>query len=145
MRVLGYVGTLVVITFITMHLFYSNTNVYVPPSNLTARLSSMDTTLFNITEQKIPYTSLYENEPTLNNVVFNIAHGLIYGIFVEVNTLIPVGVHIASGEHSSLLYKLAVFCLLLYFVFLIPIILKSAIALYFFIQEKRKSKTKWYH
>jgi len=144
MKAFSYLTLAIIFVFITMHIYYSNATTPRGPEEILSNLSIQDR-LFNITENTIPYTNLYAEEPTLTNVMFNVVHGMFYGIVVEMNTLIPVSVHIASGQYSSLLFKLILAYVCLYLLFLIPIILKASVALYFFIKEKKKLKEKWYH
>lgn len=144
MRFLGYLTIAVMLIFITMHIYYSESISPREPLDLLSNLTIHDE-LFNITKNTIPYTNLYKEEPNLRNIILNLVHGVFYGFLVEINTLLPISIYIASGKYSNLLFKLVIVYICFYFLFLIPLIIKALIALYFFIREKRKDKVKWYH
>lgn len=130
--------------FLSMYLFYDNTDTYIEPSNITKQLN-ISPILFNITEENFQYTDLYNTEPNIHNVMFNILHGIIYSIIIEVNTLIPVTIYIASGESNLLLMKIIIVYFLIMSLFLIIPIIKSIISIYFFIKERKKYNEKWWY
>lgn len=57
------------------------------------KLQPVEETLFNLTEN-IHYSSMYAEEGNMSTAILNIAHGFVYGIIVEMNTLMPLVVHI---------------------------------------------------
>ena len=134
----------VIIIFATLLLYYSAEGNQKEPEEIISSMTIHETT-FNITKNVVGYTNLYEEEITMKKVIFNIVHPIAYGVIVEINTLIPLAVYVASGSYATLLMKLILLWILLQLFFLIPTILKASIALYFFIKEKKRTKEKWWH
>jgi hypothetical protein len=124
-------------------LYYTNEQA-APPEVILQNMSSngVEEKTFNITENIIPYTSLYSGEITPMKVVYNIINAIAYPMIVTINTAIPLIVYTASGSMNGVLFKLAIIGLILYFMILIPTIFKFIFILWFFIKEKRQSKTK---
>ncbi len=138
------VNWLVITIFATLFIYYSEEGSQRTPEEILNNMAIHETT-FDITKNVLGYTNLYEEEITMKRVVFNIAHPVIYGVIVEINTLIPLAVYIASGSYATLLMKLILLWILFQMFFLIPNIIKASIALYFFIKEKRRTKERWWH
>jgi len=132
----------VLIMFTTMTLYYSNGGD-VDPKNLLNNLTSIESGLQNVTEERMPYTSFYTEEVTMKGVIFNIAHGMIYNLFVIMNTMIPVSVYVASGSYAAMIMKLILVYVIFMSLFLILSLLKGSIAIWFFVREKRKNKERW--
>ena len=130
--------------FAVLFIFFSNNNIDITPEEVRNNLTSIDETLFNITENTIRYTNLYEEEPTVKNVVFNIAHGFVYGIVVDINTMLPIAVETAGGKYAATIMKFVLLYIVIMLIVSLPRIVTMVIALAFFISEKRKSKTKFY-
>ena len=134
----------VIIIFTVLFIYYSAEGKQKTPEELLNNMTIHETT-FNLTENVLGYTNLYEEEITMKRVVFNIAHPILYSAIVEINTLIPLAVYVASGSYTTLLMKLILLWILLQLFFLIPQIIKASIAIYFFIKEKKRTKEKWWH
>ena len=144
MKVGGLVNWFVIILFSVIFIYYSAEGDHKEPGELLSNMSVHETT-FNLTENVLGYTNLYEEEITMKKVVFNIAHPILYGVIVEINTLIPLAIYVASGSYATLLMKLMLLWILLQVFFIIPQIIKASIAIYFFIKEKKRTKEKWWH
>lgn len=138
------VNWLVIILFATFFIYYSAEGNQREPKEILDNMTIHETT-FNITKNVLNYTNLYEEEITMKRVIFNIAHPILYGVIVEINTLIPLAVYIASGNYATLLMKLILLWILFQLFFLIPNLIKAIIAIYFFIKEKKRTKVKWWH
>ncbi len=138
------VNWFIVIIFTVIFIYYSAEGTHKEPGELLSNMSIHETT-FNITENVLGYTNLYEEEITMKRVVFNIAHPILYGVIVEINTLIPLAVYVVSGSYATLLMKLILLWVLFQLFFLIPSLIKASIAIYFFIKEKKRTKEKWWH
>lgn len=90
------------------------------------------------------YTDLYKNEPTVDNVIGNVIHPIIYTIVIEMNTIIPLTAYVMSGEYATLIMKIIAVLIAIYLLIIIPTIIKAGITLYFFFKEKKKTKMKIY-
>ncbi len=139
------VNWFIIIIFTTLFLYYSTDDVIKKEPKEILNNMTIHEALFNITRNTVSYTNLYEEDITMKRVMFNIAHPIIYGIVVEINTIIPLAMYIASGSYANLLMKIILLYLLVLTIFLIPNFLKAFIALYFFIKEKKRTKEKWWH
>ena len=128
-----------------MTLYYSNAEDVTQPEVLLKNLSNINEATFNLTSNTIRYNNLYEGEITIKKVAYNLIHPIVYTIIVEINTLIPLAVYVASGKHALLLTKLIILWLAVSILFLIPAIIKSIFIIYFFIKEKKRTKDKWWH
>lgn len=120
--------------------FHNNTDV--EPEAVLDNLTRVHDTIFNLTNVA-SYSNLYTEEITMNKVMFNIINPIIYGIAVEVNTLIPLATYVASGSYASVLMKYLVVVAIFYLLFAIPNLIKVIISIYFFVKEKRKYKSKY--
>ena len=133
----------IILLFTILFLFFSN-NTDVTTKEIRTNISTVNEATFNITEEIVTYTNLYEEEPTVRNVVFNIAHGIAYGVIVEINTILPIVVETAGGKYASTIMKFIILYLIIMFIFFIPRFITMVIALVFFIREKRKGKTRFW-
>ena len=122
-------------------MLYSN-NELLTASEVTNKFSTVHEATFNITTNSFKYTNLYEETPTTNNVLFNIIHGVSYGLIVEINTLVPV---MAYGiKDLPFLIKFIVIALILIFIGSVFRVIYGIIAIVFFVKEKRKSEERFY-
>lgn len=140
----GIVNWFLITLFTVLFLYYSTEGNQKEPKELLSNMTIHETT-FNITKNVLGYTNLYEEEITMKRVVFNIAHPILYGVIVEINTLVPLAVYVASGSYATLLMKLILLWILFQLFFLIPNLIKAIIAIYFFVKEKKRTKEKWWH
>ena len=139
---IGYLTIIIAMVFITMTIFYNNSQEYVEPETLLRNMSNIPEVTFNVLNDSVKYYDLYNEEPTILKIGYNIIHGILYGVIVEVNTLIPISVYIASGEHSDLLMQILMWYIIIVLLFFIPTITKAIFIIYFFVKEKRKRKDK---
>ncbi len=138
MKVIGI--TFIAVMIITFGTLYAESDV--TPQNVTGTISHIQNSTFNITTNNFPYTDLYNEQPTVQNVVYNFMHGIVYAVLVEVHTLIPV---IAYGVSDlPFLMKIGILCLVVMFMGLIFRGGYLIIALVFFIKEKRQSHGRVY-
>ncbi len=134
------ISLFVMILFAVLVLTFNN-NENIGPEQMLNNLSNIHETTFNITNT-ISYSNLYKEDITMIKVIYNIINPIIYGIVVEVNTMIPLAVYVASGSYGEIITKYIVVVFVIYLLFAIPRIITAAISLYFFIKEKKKYKEK---
>ncbi len=134
----------ILLMFTAFFVVFSNAGVEINPADVRHNLTTINDILFNLTTETIQYTNLYEEEPTFSNVLYNIAHGIMYGITVELNTMMPIAIETAGGRYAATIFKFVIWWVVLMLVFSLPRIVTMIIALVFFIKEKKKSKTKFY-
>ena len=139
MRVFS-VSVIIISFFVVVTLFFHN-NTDVEAEYILSNLSDTHDTIFNLTEI-VSYSNLYEEEITIKKVMYNAINPIIYAVVVEINTLIPLAVYVASGSYASILMKYLVVVLIVYLLFAIPNIIKAIISIYFFVVEKKKYKKK---
>ena len=142
----SYIDIAVAVLFIVMVVFFQN-NVDATPQDILPKIVNIEEQLFNITEsgEYMSYTSLYDNKPTVKNSIGNIIHGMVDSIFIWFNTMLPLATYLAAGYYASLFIKLLVLYVCLRLLFVLPLLIKTTIAIWFFIQEKKRLKEKWYH
>jgi len=128
--------------FMILALFF-NANPNIEPETILNNVSNVHNKTFNITET-IGYSNLYEEEITVEKVLFNVIHPIVYGIVVEVNTLLPLAVYVASGGYATVIMKYITIVLIFYFLFALPGIIKAILMIHFFRREKRKYKEKFW-
>ena len=133
----------IILIFTILFVFFS-TPTDVTTEEIRNNLSNINEVLFNITENIIPYTNLYEKEPTVKDVVFNIAHGIGYGVIVDVNTALPLAIETAGGRYAVMIIKFVILYIIIMLIFSLPRIITMIIVFVFFIKEKKKSKTKFW-
>ncbi len=138
-----FIAPLILLIFTLLFVAFSNTNA-VNPEDVRHNLTDMNDGLFNLTTETITYTNLYEEEPTVRNVVYNIMHGIIYGVVVEVNTLLPIAIETAGGTYAVTIMKFVILYIILILIFSLPRIITMILAFVFFIKEKRKGKTRFW-
>lgn len=97
--------------------------------------------IMNLTNA-LPYQDIYEEEPTMRQIVINIANGMVYSLAVTINTIVPTVIW-ASTKTRILIY-IALIYIAWSILWLIPEIVKTAIIIYFWIREKKKSKMRFY-
>lgn len=108
---------------------------------MSMNLSELHNATWNIT-QTFPYTNLYLEPPTVNNVLTNVIHSIMYPLLVNINTLIPIS--IKATIETSFFFKVMIWITILYIIILIPRMVVGIITLTFFIKEKKRTKTKIY-
>lgn len=103
--------------------------------------------IYNETEkitQIFNYTNLYQEKPTVQNVVYNVVNPIAYTVVKEMNTLIPLTMYIMNGEYAGTIMKIILIIIAIYLIFIIPLLIKTGVTIYFFIKERKKNKEKWY-
>lgn len=60
--------------------------------NITYSMQRVQETLFNLTSDEINYRNPYSNNFTMTDFMFNTLHGVLYSIFVELNTMLGISV-----------------------------------------------------
>jgi len=120
----------------------------IPLENVTNELQHTHDMLFNITSNTIEYTNPYEKNLTMQEFMFNIVHGAMYPIIVEINTLVGVSI---IWFYNHVEFMQMVFLLkLIVFITIAWVLSKSVIpvgAVYVFYEdmfEQKKKKIKKY-
>lgn len=116
--------------------FYEQTNI-------------LPETMFNLTKNNIPYTNQFNTTPTLNATIYNLIHGVVYGITVELMTIIPAITEFTwkyiSPEKTMQIIKILLITLAIW---LLTKMFLPTIATYIFIgdiaKEKYNKELKWY-
>lgn len=131
----------IIIIIITIGLYARETGLSEEQIRNNINQKGIHEDIMNVTKQ-IQYKNLYEEEPTIGAAVNNILNTVLYSIAITVNTLIPTVIW-ASGQ-TSIIIKLAILYIIVKLFFIIQEIIKLGIYIYFFIKEKKESKTRFY-
>jgi len=99
-------------------------------------LEDVHNSTFMITENNFTYTNLYVEAPTPRNVMYNVLHGIAYGVLVEIHTVVPVLIYGAAD--TNILFRIGVLILCLWLLTKIFVIMYGSVALWFFVKEKRR-------
>lgn len=116
--------------------------------NITSALSNVQDTLFNITSNDIEYKNPYADNFTITDFALNIAHGALYSMVVEINTLLGISV-VWFYNHVEFM-QMVFITKLLVFLSIAWVLSKSVIpvgAIYVFYEdmfEQKKKKIKKY-